>query len=94
MTVNVAFVVPFAMSTTLRFVKSVAGLPGVRLGLITMEPIERLRPDVREHVAAHWQVGDAFDVQQLLAGVRGVETQLGGRVTKSPSFFRGSEHRR
>lgn len=82
MTVNVAFVVPFAMSTTLRFVKSVARLPGVRLGLITMEPIERLRPDVRELVAAHWQVNDAFDAQQLAAGVRGVEAQLGGRVTR------------
>lgn len=78
MSLNVVFVVPFAMSTSLRFVKGVASLPGVRLGVVAMQPAEKLPPDLRERIAGHWQVEDAFDPRQLVTAVKGLSQQMGG----------------
>ncbi len=75
---NVAFVAPFAMDATLRFVRAAARLPGVRLGLITQEPLERLPAPLRHDLAGHWRVEDALDPEALVAGARGVAGQLGG----------------
>jgi len=82
MSMNVVFVVPFAMKTTLRFVSAVAALPGVRLGLITMQSVEKLPPEVRERLDGHWQVDDCFDAAQLVAGIKQIQTQLGGPVRR------------
>lgn len=75
---NVAFVAPFAMDATLRFVRAAARLPGVRLGLITQEPLERLPAPLRHELAGHWRVEDALSAQAIVAGVRGLAGQLGG----------------
>ncbi len=40
----VVFVAPFFLETTLRFVEAVADLPGVRTGLVSQDPAERLPP--------------------------------------------------
>lgn len=72
-----AFVAPFLLEATTRFVVSAARLPGVRLGLVTTEPAARLPPQLREHLAAHWQVDDALDPRQIDEGVRGLSGQLG-----------------
>ncbi len=82
MSMNVVFVVPFAMKTTLRFVSAVAALPGVRLGLITMESVEKLPPEVRERIAGHWQVESCFDADALVGGVQQLQSQLGGPVRR------------
>lgn len=82
MSMNVVFVVPFAMKTSLRFVSSVAALPGVELGLITMQPVDRLPSHVRERVAGHWQVDDAFSAAQLVEGVKHLQQQMGGPVRR------------
>lgn len=71
-----AFVAPYLLETTARFVDAAARLPGVRLGLVTQEPVERLPPPLRESLAAHWRVDDALDPRQIAAGVEG----LGGRL--------------
>ena len=44
---TVVFVAPFFLETTLRFVRAVAELPDVRLGVISQEPAERLPDDLR-----------------------------------------------
>lgn len=72
-----AFVAPFLMEATTRFVASAAQLPGVRLGLITTEPSSRLPPVLREHLAGHWRVDDALDPRQIAAAVSGLSGQLG-----------------
>lgn len=77
MSMNVAFVVPFAMRTTMRFVRCVAALPGVRLGLVTMDPLERVSPELREQLAGHWRVETVFDAGQLTEAVTGLATQMG-----------------
>jgi len=75
---NVVFVAPFAMEATLRFIRAAARLPGVRLGLVTQEPQERLSPQLRAELSGHWRVADALDPAQIVLGAQGVAGQLGG----------------
>ncbi|MFM8980451.1 MAG: acetyl-CoA carboxylase biotin carboxylase subunit family protein [Planctomycetia bacterium] len=75
---KVAFAAPFLMEATLRFVRAVQRLPGVRLGLVTQEPLERVPAHVRADLAGHWRVDDALDAGQLVAGVQGLAGQMGG----------------
>jgi biotin carboxylase len=75
---NVVFVAPFAMTTTLRFIRAVASLPDVRLGLITQDPAEKLPDDLRAAAVAHWRVGDGLDTGQIEQGVKAVSKAMGG----------------
>ena len=72
-----AFVAPYLLEATARFVLSAARLPGVRLGLVTTEPAQNLSAELREALAGHWQVADALDPQQIADAVRGLRGQLG-----------------
>src|SRR5690348_15313222 len=72
-----AFVAPYLLEATARFVSAAAELPGVRLALVTCEPVDRIAPDLRERLDAHWRVDDALDPQQLAWAVRGLSGQLG-----------------
>lgn len=75
--VAAAFVAPYLLDATGRFALAAARLPGVRLGLVTTEPLESLDPELRHALAAHYQVSDALDPQQIADAVRGVSTQIG-----------------
>ncbi len=77
---DVLFAAPFAMDNTMRFLRTVASLPGVRLGVISQEPIERFPEDVRGQLAAFAQVGNALDADAIVGGVREVARQWGGNV--------------
>jgi hypothetical protein len=72
-----AFVAPFLLEATTRFVAAAARLPDVRLGVITSEPIERVPPALREHLAGHWRVDDALDPRQIAEAVTGLSRHLG-----------------
>src|SRR3954451_20322039 len=72
-----AFVAPYLLEATARFVSVAAELPGVRLGLVTCEPVERIPPDLRERLDAHWQVDDPLDPRQLAWAVDGLAGQMG-----------------
>jgi hypothetical protein len=72
-----AFVAPYLLEATARFVRVAAELPGVRIGLVTCEPVDRIPPDLRERLAAHWRVDDALDPRQLAWAVSGLAGQLG-----------------
>src|SRR4029079_6810494 len=41
---HVDFVAPFFLDATLRFVDAVADVPGVRLGLVSQDPLEKVPP--------------------------------------------------
>lgn len=75
---NVAFVAPFYLPTTLRFVEAAAGLAGVRLGVVTQEPPERTPPSLRGKIAAQARVEDALTAEGIQAGLRQLSRQLGG----------------
>ncbi|HWU10785.1 MAG TPA: hypothetical protein VN520_31275 [Streptomyces sp.] len=72
-----AFVAPYLLEATARFVSVAADLPGVRLGLVTCEPVERIPPDLRERLAGHWRIDDPLDPRQLAWAVDGLAGQLG-----------------
>jgi biotin carboxylase len=72
-----AFVAPFLLPATARFVATAAKLPDVSLAVITAEPVERLSPELKEHLDGHWRVDDPLDPQQLVAAVRGLSQQVG-----------------
>jgi len=74
---NVVFVAPYFMETTLRFVEATADLPGVRLGLVSHDPEEKLPPRLRAKLAAHYRVDDSLDPQQLATAVRAIGQKLG-----------------
>ena len=77
MNMHVVFVAPFCMETTLRFVKGAASLAGVNLSLISQDGTEKLPPDLRAMLAAHWRVKNALDPEQIVGAVRALETKLG-----------------
>src|SRR3954468_16521013 len=72
-----AFVAPYLLEATARFVSTAAELPDVRLALITCEPVERVPPELRDRLAAHWRVDDALDPRQLAWAGSGLSAQLG-----------------
>src|SRR5680860_515752 len=75
--VAAAFVAPYLMEATARFVTDAAALPGVRLGLITCDPIERIQPPLRDQLSGHWRVENALDPRQIAEAVSGLSRQIG-----------------
>ena len=76
-----AFVAPYLLPATARFVAAAARLPEVQLALITQEPVERVPEHLKPLVAAHWRVDDALDADQLVAAVQGLAAH-GGHVER------------
>lgn len=75
---NVAFVAPFYLPATLRFLEAAAGLENVRLGVVTQEPIEKMPPSLRRRIAATARVEDALSAEGIHAGLRQLSAELGG----------------
>ena len=62
---NVVFVAPYAMETTLRFARKVGELPGVRMGVISQEPGESLVRELGGCMQAFERVEDSLDPEQV-----------------------------
>lgn len=74
---HVVFVAPFFMDTTLRFVRAVAELPGVQLGLVAQEPKDKVPADLRRSLAGYVQVDDALSPSHIRQGVELLSQKLG-----------------
>jgi ATP-grasp domain len=72
-----AFVAPYLLDTTTRFVEAAASLPDTRLALITAEPEDRLPPGLRGRLAGHWRIDDPLDAGQIAWAAEGLGGQLG-----------------
>jgi D-alanine-D-alanine ligase-like ATP-grasp enzyme len=72
-----AFVAPFLMPATVRFVAAAATLPDVRLAVITTAPAEQVPPELARHLAGHWRVDDALDPRQIAEAAAGLSQLLG-----------------
>jgi hypothetical protein len=72
-----AFVAPYLLDATTRFVDAAARLPDVELGLITCEPEDQVPAKLRRCLAAHWRIGDALDAGQIAGAVQGLGAHLG-----------------
>ena len=75
--VAVAFVAPYLLEATARFVTLTAELPGVRLGVVTSEPLDKVPQPLRSKLAGHWRVENALDPRQIVDAVRGLSNQIG-----------------
>jgi biotin carboxylase len=75
---HVVFVAPFLMPATVRFVEAAARLPGVRLGLLTQDPVAKIPPHLAARLAAQLRVEDAFDPERLARAAREIAGRLGG----------------
>jgi hypothetical protein len=74
---HVVFVVPFFLPATLRFVAGATRLDGVRLSLVSQDPLERLPVALRERLAGHWRVDDALRASDLVGAVRELSRRHG-----------------
>jgi phosphoribosylaminoimidazole carboxylase (NCAIR synthetase) len=72
-----AFVAPFLMPATVRFVAAAAQLPDVRLAVITTAPAEHVPAELARHLEAHWRVDDPLDPRQIVEAVKGLSGQMG-----------------
>jgi hypothetical protein len=77
---DVVFVAPFLLPATVRFVAAAALLPDVRLGLISQDPEEKLRDDLRATLSGHYRIADGTDAQQIADATREMAHHLGGPV--------------
>jgi hypothetical protein len=75
---NAVFVAPFLLPATVRFVAAAALLPGVRLGLISQDPEDRLDDDLRSALSGHYRIADGTDAQQIADATRALSDHLGG----------------
>jgi hypothetical protein len=75
--VNVVFVAPYFLDTTLRFVDAAAGLPGVRLGLVSQDPEEKLPKGLRSRLAGHYRVEDGVAVDSLRPALHAMRKAFG-----------------
>jgi Carbamoyl-phosphate synthase L chain, ATP binding domain len=72
-----AFVAPYLLEATTRFVEAAARLPAVQLALVTSEPEDRIPAGLRETLAAHWRIDDALDPGQVAGAVQALGRCLG-----------------
>jgi biotin carboxylase len=72
-----AFVAPYVLQATGRFVEAAASVPDVELALITTEPAERLPAELRRGLAGHWRIDDPLDAGQIAGAVEGLGGQIG-----------------
>ena len=72
-----AFVAPFLLEATTRFVTTAAQVPGVRLAVITTSPADQLPPELKAHLDGHWRIDDALDPRQIAEAVVGLSRQMG-----------------
>jgi len=77
----VAYVAPYFLPATVRFLRAVVEQPGVRVGLISADPVGMLPADLRSKLAAHHLTpkGKALDPSAIAAGVRAMAPRLGGK---------------
>lgn len=74
---NVVFVAPYFLETTVRFIEAAADLPGVRLGLVSSDPEDKLPAALRSKLAAHHRLENCLEADAIQEAVRVVGERLG-----------------
>jgi D-alanine-D-alanine ligase-like ATP-grasp enzyme len=74
---HAVFVLPFALETTLRFVQGAASLSGVRLSVVSQDPLEKLPESLRALLAGHWRLDNCFDPRRLAHAVHELSARYG-----------------
>ena len=72
-----AFVAPYLLDATTRFVQAAARMPDTKLALVTCEPEDNMPSELRRSLAAHWRIGDALDAGQITTAVQAIGERIG-----------------
>ena len=73
----VIFVAPWFSEFAAHSIDALASLSGVRVALVSQEPLESLQSPLRDRVAAHGRVSDAFDAAQITDAALALSRRLG-----------------
>ncbi len=79
---SVVFVAPMFRESTMKFARAFVRLPGVQVGIISQEPLDACDNETRRLLAAHYQIRDTMDPQELVRGCRGIAPMLDGRIDR------------
>lgn len=74
---NVIFVAPWFAETTLRFIQAVARVPGLRVGLVSQDGVNRVPPGLRSLLAAHRRIAQPLDPAHILRSVEALSARMG-----------------
>jgi biotin carboxylase len=72
-----AFVAPYLLDATIRFVDATTGVPGTELALITCDPESRVPDQLRRRLAAHWRIDDPLDAGQIAVAAEALGQHIG-----------------
>lgn len=75
---SVVFIAPLFREGSNRFLRAFAGVRDIKLGVLSMEPADRIEPALKAHIDAHYQVRDCMDAGELVRGTRGLAQMMGG----------------
>jgi hypothetical protein len=75
---NVIFGAPILSENAAQLIAATAKLDGVRLAVISHDPLEKLLEPLRSQLAGHWRVDDILNVDQLGWAVESLSARLGG----------------
>ena len=58
-------------------IEAAVSLPGVRLAVVTQEPLERLAPDVADRLVGHWRIDNVLHEPSLEGAIRALAAMHG-----------------
>lgn len=87
----VVFVAPVFSPAATQMLAAAVGDPGIRVGVVAQDPVERLPADVAARLAAHWRVGDVTRPEQLREAL-GALAQRHGPVARAFGAFEQLQH--
>lgn len=73
----VIYVTPFLRKDVYLFLDRLSRIEGVRIGLISTLPPERLAPEVGASISDYWQVNDLLDAGELVWAAQGLSERFG-----------------
>ncbi len=76
--IDVAYVIPILTENSLRYLRGVARLPEVRLGVVSHRPASAFPPDIQSRILVHRRVDNALDSDVLTTAVADIGRRLGG----------------
>lgn len=74
---TVVFAAPLLSENASAMIGAIASLPGVRLGVVSQDPVERLAAPLRERLAGHWRVDQILDPSELTLATGQLAQRLG-----------------
>ena len=73
----IVFVAPYFTENARLFLGKLGQVDGIRLALVSQEPVSMLSPELKNRVAFDYRVDDALDFGQILTATRHIVPQAG-----------------